>query len=301
MLGGVLALALAAVNGTEGLEAGDLLQDCKDCPQMIVVPGGHFAMGAPEDSDMQDAKPMHEVSIEPFAIGRFEVTRAQFAAYVQDAGAPTRVDCWTHRELGRSSTRDSQGSWRSPSFAQSGNDPVVCVTWHEARAYVDWLSRKTGHQYRLLSESEWEYVARAGSTARHAWGDQDELICRHANAADQTAQRAYPGWAAVGCDDGKVFSAPVGTFQPNAWGVFDMAGNAWEWTQDCYEETYAGASRDGTPHEVPACVRRVIRGGSFTYAAAELRSANRAWVLDTISIDDVGLRVARALRREPAH
>ncbi|MBL8269292.1 MAG: CocE/NonD family hydrolase [Steroidobacter sp.] len=276
-------------------KSGDVFQECADCPQMVVIPAGSFAMGDRGGNGKKNELPVHNVSIERVAVGRFEVTRAQYAAYVQDTGAPTLGDCWTHRELGGTSARDRQGSWQSPSFEQTDRDPVVCVGWHEAQAYAAWLSRKTGASYRLLSEAEWEYAARAGSATSYAWGEDAGSICRHANAADAAVRRTYPEWSTVECDDQHIFSAPAGSFLGNRWNIFDMSGNAWEWIQDCYEDSYVSAASDGRPHDVAGCTRRVIRGGSFTYAAPEQRSASRAWVRDTILIDDVGFRVARVL------
>ena len=148
-------------------------------------------------------------------------------------------------------------------------EPVVCVSWQDARAYVEWLSRQTDKTYRLLSEAEWEYVARAGSTTARYWGEAGQ--CRYANGADSRTN--FKG--RISCDDGYARTAPVGSYQANRFGLFDVLGNVWEWTQDCWNASYGGAPRDGRAWERGECSRRVLRGGSRDNSPRFLRSAYR--------------------------
>ena len=197
-------------------------------------------------------------------------------------------------------------SWHSPPFPQSGRDPVVCVSWEEAQAYTKWLSEKTGHTYRLLSEAEWEYAARAGTTTRAFWGDDEKRACEYGNGTDLTLRERFPKtkWEVpaprnpnVGhiapCHDGHVFTAPVGSYKPNAFGLYDTAGNVFEWTADCWWPNYDGAPPDGSPRTEGDCTLRVNRGGSWTSIPTGLRSAYRWKDPIGLHVVDLGFRVAR--------
>lgn len=278
------------------MRPGEVLQDCADCPQMVAIPGGRFEMGDRRAAGATDERPAHDVEIGSFAIGRYEVTKQQYAVFARETRAPIQGDCHTDRAAAGVWDFDPQGTWLAPNFAQTERDPVVCVSWHEAAAYVDWLSRKTGHEYRLLSEAQWEYAARAGSDTLYIWGDDFSKGCSFANISDVSLKRAYPAAKpAATCDDRHARTAPVGSFQPNAYGVFDLAGNVWEWVQDCYEESYGSAPRDGRPHERGACVQRVNRGGSFGTEPAKIRTTSRTWDIATERNNYLGFRVARVI------
>ena len=157
---------------SERLRPGSVFRDCEECPEMVVVPAGSFRMGSPpgEEGRFIWEGPLHRVEIsKPFAIGRFEVTRGEYARFVSETGDSSGTSCWTY-EGGEWEERTGR-NWRSPGFAQEDSHPAVCVNWKDARSYVAWLSRKSGEAYRLVSESEWEYAARAGTTSSRYWGN----------------------------------------------------------------------------------------------------------------------------------
>ena len=189
-------------------------------------------------------------------------------------------------------------SWRTPGFNQADGHPVVCVSWEDAKAYVKWLSRETGERYRLLSESEWEYVARAGTGTSWYWGDGESGQCTHANGADRALKRRYGDWkwTVASCDDGRIHTAPVGSYAANGFGLHDVLGNAWEWVEDCWHESYAGAPKDGRAWTGGGdCGRRVLRGGSWGFEPWFLRSAYRSRYSAGIRYSLAGFRVARTL------
>jgi formylglycine-generating enzyme required for sulfatase activity len=281
---------------------GDRFEDCADCPELVVVPAGSFQMGSPdgEEGRHSDGRegPLHQVTIaEPFAVGVYEVTRGQFAAFVEATGHDAGDSCYTwDREWKLVEGRN----WRAPGFAQTDEHPVVCVSWNDAKAYVTWLARKTRADYRLLSEAEWEYAARAGTPYRRFWGDDpdDREACAFANSADLTSKDELSWSPVMNCRDGYVYTAPVGTFDANAFGLHDPLGNAWEWVEDCWNASYAEARRpnDGTAWTTGDCSRRVLRGGSWFDGPGYLRSANRFRVEPDYRGSVVGFRVARTLR-----
>ena len=174
---------------------------------------------------------------------------------------------------------------------------MVCVNWHDARAYVEWLSRKTGEGYRLLSESEWEYVARGGTETARYWGESEVGQCRYANGADNATKRRDSDWkwAIASCDDGHARTSPVGSYEENGFGLRDVLGNVWEWVEDCWNESYRGAPRDGSAWESGECGRRVLRGGSWFSGPRYVRSAFRLGITTGNRINYYGFRVARTL------
>ena len=290
----VHAMALRKV----GPKAGDRFRDCPDCPEMVVVPAGSYRMGSPSyEQGRQDHEgPVHEVTIAaPFAIGRYEVTVAEFGRFVDETGYSAANSCYAY-EGGKWESRAGRG-WRNPGFGQSGRHPVACVNWNDAQAYAAWLSRETGEKYRLPSESEWEYAARAGTATARYWGEGESGQCRHANGADASVKERYSdlNWTVASCRDGHVHTAPVGSFAANGWGLHDMLGNVWEWTEDCWNGSYAGAPSDGSAWEYGECARRVLRGGSWSSGPSYLRAAyrSRSATGDRGSIS--GFRVARTL------
>ena len=244
-------------------QAGDVFRDCESCPEMVVVPEGSFLMGSPpgEEDRNDDEGPQHRVTIaEPFAVGKYEVTFAEWDA--------------CHREGGCSHNPEDEGWGRS-------SRPVINVSWEDGREFVRWLSEKTGKSYRLLSESEWEYAARGGTQTRYSWGDG---IGRNRANCEGCGSR----W------DNEM-TAPVGSFSANEFGLHDMHGNVYEWTADCSNESYHGAPIDGRPWETGNCDERVFRGGSWFNSPRYLRSAFRGWNTSVSRGDIVGFRVARTL------
>ncbi|GAB4350347.1 MAG: hypothetical protein Kow006_13020 [Gammaproteobacteria bacterium] len=239
-----------------GKEIQDLLRGGGLAPVVVQLPGGRFLMGDETSTD-SSVRPQHAVTVKPFAIGKFEVTFEDYERFAQATG----------REV-----PDDQGRGR-------GKNPVVNVSWNDARAYAVWLSEQTGHLYRLPSEAEWEYAARAGKSSAYWWG----------NAVGNSNANCFN----CGSEWDGLKPAPVGSFPANAFGIHDTAGNVAEWTQDCYQPTYQGAPADGSAWESGACVERVVRGGSFASSSKALRSANRERFSMDTRLDNLGFRLVR--------
>ena len=273
----------AALEDRVEMRPGKTFRDCADCPEMVVVPAGSFTMGSPpQEKDRQKVEgPQREVTIpRPFAVGKYEVTRGAFARFTAATGHSTSNSCTAYE--GGEWKFGSGRNWRNPGFGQTDRGPVVCVSWHDAKAYVAWLSRRTGKRYRLLSEAEWEYAARAGTRTRYHWGDS---IGRNRANCDGCGSR----W-----DDKR--TAPVGSFGANPFGLHDMHGNVSEWVEDCWHSSYRSAPPDGRAWTAGGiCGGRILRGGSWYDAPASLRSAVRVF-RDWVGGRNVdGFRVARTL------
>ena len=249
-------------------------------------------MGSTDGDD--DEFPVRTVEMDEFAIGRYEVTREEFDAFVTSTGYRAEGNCWTVDAAGEWD-HDAQASWRAPGFVNGARHPAVCVSWADAQAYVEWLRARTGGDYRLPSESEWEYAARGGTTTERYWGDAARDQCRYANGADGTMMEELRG-RGVACGDGAVYTAPVGAFESNAFGLFDMLGNAWEWVEDCWHGNYAGAPVSGRAWTYGGnCRSRMLRGGSWSGNARYLRSADRNSYRTNVRMSNGGFRVARSL------
>jgi len=285
------------------LGPGDVFKDCNQCPEMVVVPAGAFTMGSPESEKdrNEEESPQHDVTFgQQFAVGRFHVTVDQFAAFVAESGYDTGSKCQTFE--GRKLEDRWGRSWRTPGFTQRGSHPVVCVNWNDAKAYADWLARKTGKAYRLMTEAEWEYAARArtqpGTYPRYWFGNEETDLCRYANVADQTAKSIIAGtkaWAGASCSDGYAYTAPVGSFAANGFGLHDMLGNALQWTGDCFHDDYTGAPPNGSAWTSGDCRIRPARGGSWYNFPRNLRTAVRIWANASYRLNYLGFRVARTL------
>lgn len=254
-----VVLALLAMAGLAGGTARSAFAQADlTPPDMVTIPAGRFVMGVPDAEEAREriplnlrhlAQPMHAVTIvQPFDLAAFLVTREEFAAFVRATGYAIPLGCWTFVN-GKTSTYGSRSDWRNPGFPQTDRDPVVCVNASDAEAYAAWLSRRTGGHYRLPTEAEWEYAARAGTTTARYWGDDRDGEQRNSNIADESLRRrlydsrdpeGYVPW-----DDGFPFTSPVGSFAPNAFGLYDMLGNVCEWTADCWHPNYRGAPTDG--------------------------------------------------------
>jgi formylglycine-generating enzyme required for sulfatase activity len=258
----------------------EFFRDCPTCPEMVVVPAGSFMMGEARGPQGGGEGPVHRVSLPSFAIGRYEVTRGEYARFV----AATR------RRDPHITGRITRCIWRRPGFAQDDRHPVTCVNFVDAQAYVHWLSQRTGRSYRLPSESEWEYAARAGATTAFSFGD--------AITPDQAQydwSESYRGSPTRPAPHG---TARVGSFPANAFGLYDMHGNVWEWVGDCGRENYDGAPTNGarvTTGDLN-CEYHTVRSGSWTEDPQGIRSANRIILDDMVRDNEGGFRVARDIR-----
>ena len=257
-----------------------------------MVPAGSFMMGSPasEEGRDDDEGLQHRVTIaEPsaFAVGVHEVTRGEFARFVRETNRSVGNSCWVWDSNEGKAVERSGLNWRNPGFAQTDRHPVVCVNWDDAQSYVRWLSRETGEGYRLLSESEWEYVARAGTTGPF-----------HTGATISTAQANYDGNYAYGSGrrgEYRQRTVSVGSFPPNVFGLHDVHGNVWEWAQDCWNDSYRGAPGNGRAWERGDCSRRVARGGSWFSDPRLLRAAIRDGITSGDRNYFLGFRIARTL------
>ena len=285
-------LLLFARTPVNAYQVGDTFRDCATCPEMVVLPAGKFTMGSPEGERgrYDDEGPQHRVTIsKPFAVSKHEVTVGQYAEFVRE----------TKHRTGNCRLPEGQ-SWRDPGFKQSNDHPVVCVNWDDASTYVYWLSMKTGHEYRLLTEAEWEYAARAGTTTAYHFGRM--ILGNQANYNFN--------------NEGTV---AVGSYPANAFGLRNMHGNVWEWVEDCWHDDYSDAPTNGNAW-LSGCRKgneddcaggdawmryckehivgeelRVLRGGSWVNGPVLLRSANRLGDVATERDNFSGFRVARTL------
>jgi formylglycine-generating enzyme required for sulfatase activity len=281
------------------------------------IPAGEFRMGSDESAEslgrafptceferidkLDDEQPLHRVRItKAFYLGVHEVTIDQFRRFTEEAPYEAESDRdgtggWGYSaEVAYFEGRRPRYSWRDPGFRQAGNHPVVNVTWNDAVAFCEWLSRKEGRTYRLPTEAEWEYACRAGSTTRYQNGDDPEALTDVAALYDRTTKDVFPQWAscAVHGTDGHAFTAPVGIFRPNAFGLCDMHGNVWEWCSDWYGEDYYATSPSNDPQGPETGVVRVRRGGSWHTWHLYMRSSFRNYNTPDTRYVLVGFRVA---------
>jgi formylglycine-generating enzyme required for sulfatase activity/transglutaminase-like putative cysteine protease len=254
--------------------AGERFRDCTDCPEMVVIPPGQFAMGTGSDTE----RPQHTVRLgAPLGVGRYHVTRGQYESFVAATGRPDGSGC--HVSVGGQWDLDAKKSWRDPGFEQSDSDPVVCVSWQDARAYAAWLSKKTGRYYRLLTEAEWEYAARAGTSTARWWGDD-------VSPALANCKGCGTPWDDKG-------TAPAGSFPANPFDLSDMLGNAWQWVEDCWADNYSDAASDASIARASGdCSRRTLRGGSWSVTPWYLRASTRYWLAAEKQYSNAGFRVA---------
>jgi formylglycine-generating enzyme required for sulfatase activity len=288
---------------------GSRFRDCTRCPEMVVVPAGSFLMGSPQDEpgraddsrnhDEDDAEGVGgaqvRVTVPRFAIGVYEVTHREFREFIEDTGYEVGSGCFVDLDGDFQWTQEAQGRWDNPGRPLRDEYPVTCVDWHAAVAYTHWLSLRTGAVYRLPSEAEFEYARRAGSSSRYHFGDDQEALCRYGNVPDAMLNERLPNRKTTICRDGHATVAPVGQFEPNAFGLHDVTGNVWEWLQDCYRRSYAETPRDGSAFLAAGCSARSIRGGSWGYDLPSLRSADRSDDPPDLLWDGIGFRVARDL------
>jgi formylglycine-generating enzyme required for sulfatase activity len=303
---------------------GQTFKDCKDCPEMVVIPAGSFMMGSPENEPGRFSNPdegpvegpQRLVNVRQFAAGKFDITKKQWAAFVKATDRPAGGGCgWAHLP-GEDSLQPwlprADANWNHVGFEQDSSHPVICMSWTDAHDYAEWLGKKTGFTYRLLSEAEWEYAARAGTTTPYSWGT--------------TASREYAnygrdsvaGFGYASGHDSWICSSPVGSFPPNQFGLYDMNGNVLQWVDDCFSKTYEELPTDGSAYKKDmlldstgkmswmivktACAFHMIRGGCYGDPPRMLRSAFRNWgglpgamTPDLSRSAGGGFRVARTL------
>ncbi len=276
---------------------------------MVRVPAGSFVMGTPTADGRAAATRAESQAVivtipRPFLMGRVELTRREYRAFVKDSGYDVRGPCLSWDENLARFSEDRGRSWQNPGRPREARDdhPVACVSWNDAKAYVQWLAHKTGKAYRLPSEAEWEYAARAGSNSLRPWGDSAADGCDFANLYDLSSREVYAlGWDAVRCRDGYADLAPVGALRANPFGLYDMIGNVAEWVEDCATDSYVGRPRDARAWVwVGGCARHVQRGGSWLSPAERARSAYRDAGDAAARSDFVGFRVALDLEGRAA-
>ncbi|HEV7510271.1 MAG TPA: formylglycine-generating enzyme family protein [Candidatus Acidoferrum sp.] len=302
-----------SVRGTTGEAAeyppGKTFRDCIDCPLMLVIPAGGFEIGSPksESGHAQEEEPQREVRVRRFAAGKFDVTRNEWRAFASATKRNVSLGCaWTARSKEK---RDPKGSWVDLGFPQDDRHPVVCVTWKDAQDYVGWLSLRTHHEYRLLTEAEWEYAARAGTKTAYPWGP---------TGSHEYANYGAENWGGLTVGrDHWFYTSPVGSFPPNSFGLYDMHGNVLQWVEDCFANDYSDLPSDGTAYiaalplktsgdfaymnATSSCSYRRLRGGDWGDPAWMVRSAARNWApppnwtLNDYRSAGVGFRVAMSL------
>jgi formylglycine-generating enzyme required for sulfatase activity len=290
--------------------------------EMVLVPAGEFKMGSGKSAaetaaffkkkiyrevdlrvdHFKKEHPQHRVRItKPFYLGTCEVTRGQFRQFVKESGYKTDKETgdnpgafgWSQEK--KQFVFRKEYSWRNAGLEQTDEHPVVNVNWYDAVAFCKWLSRKDGKTYRLPTEAEWEYACRAGTRTRYYSGDDPETLAEVGNVADATARAKIPEWTwTINASDGYVFTSPVGSFEPNAFGLYDMHGNVWEWCSDWYHPEYYANSPTDDPQGPDSGSRRLLRGGSWDYRLRDVRSAVRGAHTPTDRSNCLeGFRVAR--------
>jgi formylglycine-generating enzyme required for sulfatase activity len=288
--------------------------------KLVLIPAGEFKMGSGESAEataaffnktcgkdyldadfFKDEHPQHRVRItKPFYMGMYHVTRGQFRQFVKGTGYKTDAEkgdnpgAWGWNPDTKKSGFNEKYSWRNAGFEQTDEHPVVNVSWNDAVAFCKWLSKKENKTYRLPSEAEWEYACRAGTTTRYYSGDDPVTLAKVGNVADATFKATFPHWKyTIKANDGYVFTAPIGKFKPNAFGLYDMHGNAWQWCADWYGAGYYAVSPADDPTGPDSGDVRVLRGGSWHLGPDGTRSAGRLWLTPDSRDYGAGFRVAR--------
>ena len=293
LAGGVIPPAAIAQSAVRSMSAApatlQTFKDCDDCLEMVVIPAGSYLAGSTSaETDREQVskelasreQPQRKITVaRKFAIGKFEVTRGQYAKFVAETKWKTDGPCAVLEDgpNNRWAARDDRG-WDSPGFEQTDDHPVVCVNLKDVHAYTGWLSKKTGHRYRLPSGAEWEYAARGGTTTARPWGDRLDGACGYANGSDMSRAMAHNHGDAdperfFQCDDGYVYTAPVGRFKPNAFGLHDTLGNVLEWTGDCVTPDQTGAPADTRARRTGDCNSQIDRGGAWNNSPKYVRIA----------------------------
>ena len=306
---GACLLALSAVAQGESLSAPlrhgevihDMLRDGSQGPAMVFIRGGAYIMGSLADETGRDGEERRRRAVvADVLIARTELTVHEFRQFVWATGYDTdaernaggRRGCYAWDNADSDWTYRARRHWLKPGVHREDDYPAVCLSWNDAQAYAAWLSAQTGEAYRLPTEAEWEYAARAGTRTARFWGNDPAQACTYGNVADRATARSNRDWT-IGhdCEDGFGTLAPVARFAPNPWGLYDMLGNAWEWTCSAYDSAYLGAQERCDAW----AEHRASRGGSWINGADGTRVADRARDLPTDRTNYAGLRLARSL------
>jgi formylglycine-generating enzyme required for sulfatase activity len=242
-------------------------------PSMVTISKGGFSMGDVSMAGDSDERPTHKVTIDSFQISKFEVTFEQYLSFTEATQHPIPSD----------------SGWGK------GKRPVINVSFKDAKAYTKWLSKVTNQSYSLPSETQWEYAARAGSLTLFSNGNNESSLCGVANIADNSSTQAGRSWKVTNCNDNEINTATVGSYRSNAFGLYDMHGNVWEWTKDCWNDSYKGAPSNSKAWLSGDCSKNVIRGGSFQLEAFNSRSSNREAMDAHFKSNQIGFRVVRNL------
>lgn len=294
---GLASVLLQACVSIDSVTTTAEFRDCDVCPRMVEIPIGDFLMGSEDGEEGRPEGPVHKVRISrQFALARTETTVAQFQAFIRATTYQPQRECRTL--IAGNWTNSPDYDWTNPgaTIAYREDSPVVCVSWHDAIAYTDWLSEVSGFNYRLPSESEWEYAARGGSDGVYFWGDDPAVGCTYANLYDQSAALTMTfSWAAATCSDGRETLAPVGERAANPFGLYDILGNVWEWTADCYSAPYTTRTdpQQAASNKTGTCQKRSVRGGGWITRPDRHRLTFRGRDPEDTRMSYFGFRVAR--------
>ncbi|WP_350291544.1 SUMF1/EgtB/PvdO family nonheme iron enzyme [uncultured Croceitalea sp.] len=286
-------------------------KDCKSCPEMVTIPTGKVYIGSYKEEigrKQSDRKRVLATISKPFALAAKEVTLGQYRVFMEETKYKSKAAIRDGEPLvgcnyydGKQYGYIANHNWKNPGYAQREDAPVVCVSWSDANAYANWLSKKTGRKYRIPSAVEFEYASRAGSSSPWYWGTNPEEACEYANIGDRAFGDKYPTRPSFPCTDGYVYTAPVGKFKPNKFGLYDMVGNAWEWTEDCYKRDLTDAPLDGTADTNDPennCAWRTPKGGSWISGIAWSRAAVRSADGADYKSFMLGFRVAAEIEKK---
>ena len=314
LISGTAIALMPSAGALAGEDAPRRFADCRDCPEMVVIPAGSANLGStaqeratsgivPVFGDREG--PTYQATFaRAYAIGRTEVTRGQYRAFVEATKRPDPIGCGVHEPKGDTWSPQPGYSWQKPGFDQDDSHPAVCISYDDASAYVAWLSKVSGKAYRLPSDAEWEYAARGGTTTAWYWGSAPEQGCAIANilSAGTLAKLGWPRSLAdrLVCSSSRSFTMPVAAYPPNPWGLYDMVGNAFEWSADCNSKDNADGHADGSARTAldqgVACDRHYLKGGAFHTPFWLTRSAVRgAPIPADLHMFAVGFRVARSI------
>ena len=269
---------------------------------MVPIPLGQFKMGDLIGDGRDDEKPIQVISIEkPIAVAKFPITVGSFRNFVAATGFVTGAEaepekgCWGVKQDLTIGWLPGE-NWQSNRLNQDEDHPVVCVSWNDAQAYIDWLTTKTGFTYRLPTEPEWEYAARGGATGKYFYGDDASKVCQYINHADNQMIKAWQADTGVStCDDGYLTTSPVGHYPANEFGLYDTYGNVWEWVSNCYQSSLEGIEAVPSTETNSECEEHTLRGASWASQTVGITSSYRNSGAARVRTVDYGFRVVREL------